>query len=421
MKLLIKNIRIVDPNHDIESVVDIYIEEGIILSIGNNISTKPKTEIFDLTGSYVSIGWMDIGTQIGEPGYEQRETLESVSNAAWHGGYTALACFPNTDPPIHTKSQVNFVLSKTVAMPVDFYPIASVSRAGYDNELTDFMDLRKAGATAFSNGSKSIQGNELLLRALDYAKASESIIINGLNDSDISRSGVMHEGRVSTSLGLEGIPCIAEDISLNQQLELAAHSRSRYIAHNISTKKAVKLVSEAKKNNPSIEATVSYLNLVATEDMLSTFDAAYKILPPLRESTDKKALIDGVKKGTIKAITSNHQPKEPEIKDLEFSRAAFGAIGLQTTFPVLNTELGSTIDKANLIACLSGGPREMLGLPVPKIAVGEKANLTLFNPELDFKLTPITNQSKSRNSPFMDKSLKGKITAVVNGSQWFVF
>jgi len=417
MELLIKNAIIVQSDNRVSSSKkDIHIKNGEILAIGKKI-VAPSAKVITSPNLHVSGGWMDIGTQIAEPGYEHRETLKTVAKAAAAGGFTSLACFPNTNPVVDNKSAIHFIKAKTKKDAVSFYPIAALSANTEGTDITEMMDLEANGAIAFSDGNKSLQNSGVLLRALQYVKSFNGVIIQKSIDNKIANSGQVHEGQMSIQLGLKGIPSIAETSSLQKDLELNRYAESNIVFHTISTEGSYKIIKAAKSNKEKVGATVAYLNLVTTENVLADFDSQYKTKPPLRSSKDQSALIKGLKDNTIDAICSNHVPLEEEQKKMEFSYAGFGAIGLQTVFPACNTALGDKISIGILCDKLSSGPRKLLGLKPIKILPKNKAELTLFDPELEWTFTDKNNLSKSKNSPYLNTTFKGKVIGIVNGKK----
>ncbi len=417
--LLIKNVTIVDPSSRLNGKKrDILInKKGIIEAIKVTIKAK-NVEILNAKDACISIGWMDVGTQVGDPGYEHREDLQTVSQAALAGGYTAIAPYPNTLPTIHSKSEVNYIKNKTNLGLVDFYPIGAISRDCEGKDITEMYDMHHSGAVAFSDGQKTIQNSGLMMRALQYVKAFDGLIMNHPQDAALASDGQMHEGRVSTSLGMKGIPSIAEELMVQRDLYLVEYAESRLHLFNISTERSVDLLKEAKSKGIDVTASVPILNLVFDETAIGEFDSNYKVLPPLREKSDIKALKRGIKNGTISLITSNHIPLDEESKNLEFPYADFGIIGLETTYALCNSHLSDVLETKDLISILAINPRKLLRLPIPSIEEGAEANLTVFNPNLEWTLTEKSIRSKSKNTPFIGQKFKGKVIAVVNNGKY---
>ncbi len=419
MRLLLKNAKVIDstsPHHG--KKVDIFIQNGIIEKVGKRISVA-DAEIIKVKDLHISMGWLDVGTQVCDPGLEHREDLETVSQAAAKGGFTGIACFPNTDPTVHSKSQVQYIIKNTKGNLVDVYPIGAVTSNCNGRDITEMYDMNKAGAVAFSDGGYSIEDNGMMMRALQYVKPFNGVIINHPHDKTTALNGQIHEGLMSTSLGMRGIPSLSEELMIIRDIYLAEYTDSRLHIHNVSTAKGVRLIKNAKKKNLKITASVAAMNLVFTDNDLESFDTHLKVLPPLRESNDIKALKKGLKEGTIDCITSNHRPWHIEAKDLEFPYAEFGAIGLETTFGVVNPNVENNLE--GVIDALSLAPRSILGLEMPSVKKGNRANLTLFNPNKIFTFEEKDIRSKSKNSPFIGKELQGEIIGVINNNLMELF
>lgn len=411
--LLIKNANIVDPNGVNSShSVDILTNKGLIAEIREDIR-HDSAKIIEGKNLQVSPGWLDIGAQVGEPGFEHREDLQSAATAAAAGGFTALACFPNTQPVIHSKSEVSFL--KNHSKLVDFHPIGALSRDCNGENLAEVYDMAASGAVAFSDGEKSIVSAGLMKRGLEYLKGINGLIINQPNDVSLSKGGQLHEGEISTKLGMKGIPALAEILMLKRDLDLLEYTNSRLHVHNISTSNSVSLIKSAKARGLSVTASVSIMHLIFDDTAVESFDPNYKLTPPLRERSDVKALIKGIKGGVIDVINSNHTPLEIEAKKLEFSYADPGIIGLETTYPLLNTHFGKQLGTETIVQLLAIKTRKVLNLPIPKIAVGEKANLTIFDPSKTWTFSKSSIQSKSKNTPFIGQQFTGKVLGVING------
>jgi dihydroorotase len=421
--LLLRNIHIIAPSQpDLDGQNrDIYINaDGKIQNIAtaNSLIADKKTRVFDAPNAHVSIGWFDVGALTGDPGLEHRETLETVSQAAMSGGYTTLAPFPNTEPVVHSKSQILYIKNKTQSFLVDFKPIGALSINADGKDMAEMLDMRAAGAIAFSDGRRTIQDAGLMLRGLQYAKIFDGLVFNRPNDKSTSPHGQMHEGVMSTSLGLPGIPSMAEEMMVQRDLHLVRYADSRLHFHNLSTARSVALVRQAKEQGLRVTASVAALNLCFSDEILRGFDTNFKVMPPLREADDIAALMEGLKDGTIDFITSNHAPIDEEGKNLEFAYADFGAIGLETTFGLVNKFLHNRFTINDLVHFLAENSRRVLDLPLPKIAEGELANLTIFDPSKEWTFTAKDIRSKSKNSPVIGDILRGAVLGVVNRGQY---
>jgi dihydroorotase len=421
MDLLIKNVTVIAPSSDYHrKAVDLLIRNGVIEEVGTGIE-EAGTDVFDATGGFVSAGWMDIGVQTGDPGFEHREDFQSVTAAAAAGGYTAIACQPNTNPPIDSKAEVLYVRTGTRGGLVDCYSVGAISKGCKGKDITEMIDMQRAGAVAFTDGKNAVQDSGLMLRALQYVTAFDGLVINQAMDAGIAGDGQLHEGYVSTSLGMKGIPNLAEELMVQRDLELLAYTSSRLHIANISTAGAVAHIRAAKAEGLDVTCSVAALNLAFDDEALWEFDTNWKVLPPLRSAADRAALHRGLQDGTIDIISSNHVPLEEELKKLEFPFAAFGAIGLETAFALARTHLEGILDLEALIACLTTRPRTLLKLDLPVIEAGQPANLTIFDPEEEWTVPAGQFYSKSNNTPLPGRTLKGRVWGVVNNRQSAIF
>lgn len=414
-KILIKNATIIDPAVKQNGKTrDILIENGIITEIKRDIPSKRGVKLIDAAGGYVSPGWIDIGVQTGDPGFEHRETLQTVTRAAAAGGFTGIACQPNTLPVVHSKSEVLYLQHRSKESLVDVLPIGAISYECKGKDMTEMYDMHDSGALAFSDGKYPIQDAGLMLRSLQYVKAFDGLIINHPQEESISHDAHLHEGVVSTTLGMRGFPSIAEALMLKRDIDLLEYSDSRLHVTNISTKEGVELLKKAKERGLNITGSTPIMNLIFEDKDLLSFDTNLKVLPPLREKTDREALIKGLKTGVLDYVSANHIPLEEETKLLEFPYAKFGAIGLQTVFPLLNTHLSRKFSIEEMVNFLAINPRKILRLPIPKIAKKEVANLTVFHPDQTWTFEAANILSKSKNTSLIGTTFKGKVLGVVN-------
>jgi dihydroorotase len=422
MDVLLKNARLVQDNK-ISEPQDVLILKGVIAALGTALSAPDGIPVQDLQNACVSPGWLDIGTQTADPGYEHREDLYSVAQAAAAGGYTALACFPNTQPAIHSKTELLYIQNKTRNAPIRFYPIGAVSQSCEGKDLAELFDMHAAGAIAFSDGGKAVQDAGLLLRALQYAQSFNGLIMNEPHHKTIAGGGQMHEGLASTMLGLKGIPALAEEMMVQRDLSLLEYAGGRLHIHLVSTAKSVAMIRAAKKAGMPVTASVAVANLCFTDEVLlgktpfgeenGAFDANWKVQPPLRSKEDVEALLEGLKDGTIDVICSNHVPWDEEAKNLEYPYADFGMSTLETTFAFCRTFLRDTLSITTLVEKLCYGPRRVLGVPVEGIRVGARADLSIFDPDGEWVYAEKTVKSKSKNNPALNKTLKGKVLGIV--------
>jgi len=417
MHLLIKNAKVIDSRSDFHlGQVDLLIRDGLIAQVGTGLQSE-RAMVIEREGLHVSPGWLDLGVTVGDPGHEQREDLESAAAAAAAGGFTAIAVQPNTDPAIDTKGGARYVRQQSMGQLVDCYPLGAVSHGCAGKELTEMIDMQRAGAIAFTDGHHPIQHSGLMMRGLQYVKAFGGVLINRPQDKHLSVEGQMHEGAVSTALGMKGIPSLSEELMVQRDLYLAEYTGSRLHLAFLSTAGAVERVREAKLRGLQVTCSVAPLNLAFGEEALQTFDTYFKVMPPLRSREDVRALQEGVADGAIDLITSNHVPLEEELKKLEFPFAGFGAAGLETVFPLTWKALQPRVSLEDLVERLAIRSRELVGLETPVIGEGVAANLTLFEPESRWTVQPEDLRGKSHNNPLIGQQLQGRVVGLINNNQ----
>jgi dihydroorotase len=415
MKYLIKKARIVTPSSTSQRK-DILIENGRIVKISKSISEN-KATIITSKNIHVCIGFCDIGTHIGEPGYEERETIQSISESAANGGYTCLAPFPNLNPVIDNKSSIRFLQTEFERSIVHIMPIGAISKNCEGENISEMMDMHHHGAIAFSDGMKSIQDTGLLLRTLLYTKATNSLVIHHPEDNALTSDAQMHEGQVSTSLGLSGNPEESEIIMVKRDIDLSNYAESKICLHNISSGSSIELIKKAKAKKNHLFCSVPFMNLLHSDEDLREFNTKFKVNPPLRTHHDKKLLIKGIINNTIDYIASNHTPIDLEHKDLEFYRSSFGASTLDTVFSSLLTVSDDKMTLNKIIEKLAYGSRHVLGISIPKIEENELAELCVFDPTLKWTVSSSKIFSKSKNNPYIGGELQGKILAIFNKKQ----
>ena len=421
MDLLIKAAKIVDSGSSLNGKInDILIENGSIKKIAPQISADKTIPLFESNNLHVSIGWFDMQVNFNDPGLEHIEDLQSGCKAAAHGGFTGVACMPSMHTPTQSKSEIEYILNKTANNIVEVLPVGALSQKLEGKEMTEMFDMHSAGAIAFSDNKKAVNDAGLLSRSLLYAKGFGAKIIHYAEDAQLAHGGKMNEGEMSTRLGVKGIPALAEELMVARDISLAEYNNAPLHLSTISTAASVELVRKAKKNGIAITAGVAVMNLVATENELIEFDSNYKVKPPLRTKQDQKALWEALKDGTIDVICSDHSPQDIESKEREFDTAAFGAIGLESAFALINSH-NNTLSLEELIGKISLAPRKVLDVKVPQLKEGSAANLSLFNPEESWTFQPSDIHSKSKNTPFIGKNLKGKVIGIVNKNQVLKF
>jgi len=414
MKYLIKDCKIIDKQSKLNGKrVDILIEKGKISDIKKGI-THDKANVIKGKNLCVSVGWMDIGTHLGEPGYEHRETFESLANAALSGGYTDIATMPQSLPAIQSKAQIKNLIRAGQSNGVDIHPLGALSNDLKGENITEFVDMHHGGAVGFTDGLSTVEKGGLLMRALQYVKSFDGVILHHPNDSSLSNDDLIHEGEVSTSMGMKGSPSLAEELTVYRDVQLNAYAESRLCIHLVSSSNAVAIIKSQKKKENSITAGVSYLNLIKTDEDLVTFDSNLKVKPLLRSTKDRRSLQKAVADDVLDYISSNHTPLEIEKKHLEYPYAAHGAIGLETTFAALHSFASKNIELDTIIEKLTIGPRSVLQLESPSLEVGQDAKLTVFDPSIEWTYEKSDIKSSSKNSPFIGSTFTGKVIATIN-------
>lgn len=419
MNILLREAKILDPQSPHHNkVANIHIKDGQIVSIDKK--EHRADTIVESKGLCVSPGWFDMRAHFNDPGHEHKEDLTSGAQAAAFGGFTGVSVLPNTNPVLQTKSNVEYVLSKSRDFVTDILPMAAVTLDTKGEDLTEMLDLHKAGAVAFTDGEHPLWHTDITLKALIYLQKVDGLLINHPEDQLLTKFASMNEGTMSTLLGLKGMPALAEHLMIKRDLDLLKYAGGKIHFSNITSKESVNLIKKAKKRGYAVTCDVSVHHLVHTDEDLSGYDSNYKINPPLRTAKDRQALIRGLNEGVIDVITSSHFPQDEESKKLEFDKAEFGILGLQTLLPSL-LSMTPDLESSTWLEKLTSNPRQILKLPVVKIDQKESANLTLFDPRAKWTLDDQTNQSKSRNSPFYGQALTGKVKAVINSNKFQIF
>ena len=419
MQLLLKQVKIIDPTSAHHGQTkDVLLRNGVIQSIRNSISEDVRT--LRWKGACISPGWVDIGAFVGDPGLEHIETLESLCQTAMLGGFTRVAVLPNTEPSLQSKSEIEYIIRRSEKEIVDVLPIGAMTTHCKGEHLAEMIDMHHAGAIAFSDGMRPTQNPGLLLRALEYVSQFGGMIMNHPNTKGLKPNGLVHEGEVSVSLGLQGIPSIAETMMVKRDIEILRYSESKLHIQNISCKESLDLIRQAKEEGLNLTASVASLNLAYTSSKVQDFDVNFKVLPPLRTEEDRQALIEGVVDGTIDAITSNHRPVDLERKALEFAYADFGISNLQTSFHAALIGLGEK-GLQGIIQGMSTGPRNILGLTPATIEKNNEAEITIFHPGMEQMISPHQFASKSKNNPFLNENLAGTVLGIIKGKHVSVF
>jgi len=414
---LLRNVKVVDPtgpHHD--TTVDILIRNGVIAKVAARISAKDARAV-NYEGAHASPGWVDLRAHFREPGEEWKAGLANGLDAAAAGGFTAVAVLPSTKPVTDDRAGIGYLLQRAQGHPVQLLPIGALTQGLKGEQLAELYDQQQAGAVAFGDDQRTIRNSRLMMLALQYSSGvGAAPVMVYPNDPDLSRGGQMHEGPMSTRLGLKGLPPVAETLQLQRDLALQAYAGGHLHVSTISTAESVALIREAKARKQHITASVAAHNLLLDDGCLRGFETCYKVTPPLRDLEHIEALRDGVKDGTIDAIVSDHRPEDREHKVLEFGQAAFGIIGLETAFAVANTAVKGRMSLRRLIERFTHGPRAVLGTPLVHIVEGTTANITLFDPELNWVCGEQDLVSKSHNTPFLGQRLTGRPLGIVSGT-----
>lgn len=415
MSTLLKNATIIaatSPYHLQKK--DILISNtGTIDKIAENISNEGVDKVITLENLHISAGWFDTSVSLGEPGFEERETIKHGLQVAAKSGFTSIAVNANTNPIIDSKSDVEFLINKANNSATNLYPIAALTQKSKGIEMAELYDMQQSGAIAFGDYNKAVENDNLMKVALLYAQNFNGLILSFPKNNAIAGEGIANEGIQSTKLGLKGIPALAEHIHIARDLFLLEYTGGKLHIPTISSAKSVDLIKEAKQKGMRVTCSVSAHHLTLTDEELNEFDSNFKTAPPLRTKQDIKALQEGVKTGVIDIITSDHNPIDIEHKKVEFSEAKDGVIGLESVFAAIN----SVLEISEFINCISTNPKTIFGIANLEIKEGEKADITLFNPEGETTFLKENILSTSKNSPFVNKILKGKVYGIFANNQ----
>lgn len=412
MNIILKTAKVIDPASPFHNqTVDIQIENGVITNIANQIDNNEFEQV-KYDNLHISQGWFDSSVCLGEPGFEERENIAHGLEVAAKSGFTQVAVEPNTHPIVDSQSIVSFIKQKAFGQTTELFPIGALTMKSEGNDLAELFDMKNAGAIAFGDYKKSIQNANVLKIALQYVQDFDGLVIAFSQDNSIKGKGVANEGVESTKLGLKGIPTLAEEVQIARNLFLLEYTGGKIHFPTISTAKSVELIKEAKLKGLNVTCSTAVHLLTMTDEKLNDFDTRFKVLPPLRDEANRQALINGVLDGTIDCITSEHNPLDIEHKKLEFNSASNGTIGLESAFAALNTVLPIEVVIAKLTAA-----RTIFKIEEQPIAVGNKVNLTLFNPKKEYIFTKEDILSKSKNSAFLNHAMNGEVYGVINGDR----
>ncbi|MET6990470.1 dihydroorotase [Sediminicola arcticus] len=414
MNILLKSVKIFDINNKDLHLKhrDILIKNGIIEKIAVKIETPSKTKVIEQSNLHVSVGWFDSSVSFGEPGYEERETISNGLQTAAKSGFTDIVLNPTSHPIPDSSSDIVFLKNAAKGHATNMYPLGCLTVRGEGRDLAELYDMKSAGAIGYYDFKHAVENSNLLKIALQYAQNFNGLVMSFPMDLKIAGKGLVNEGEVSTRLGLKGIPSLAEELQIARDLFILEYTGGKLHIPTISTSRSVKLIAEAKKKGLDVSCSVAIHNLFFTDERLVEFDTHYKTMPPLRTYNDVKALLKGLKDGTIDMVTSDHIPMDIEQKRVEFDNAESGSIGLESAFGGLNI----LFDFDLTIALLTKG-RERFGLKTPIIKEGEIATLTLFDPDLEYTFDVRNILSTSKNSMFLSTKLKGKAVGIISNGQ----
>lgn len=413
MAVLIRQAKVADPASDFhDQTVDILVADGIIRTIQPTIEAGDH-EVISGAGLIVSPGWVDVFADYREPGYEHKETIHSGLEAAAAGGFTDVFLLPNTNPVADNKSIVQYIRQKATSHAVQVHVLGALSQGTEGKVLAEMMDMRAHGAVAFTDGWKPVQNPNLMLKALEYVRAFEGVVVQVPVESSLTAGGLMHEGPLSTRMGMPGIPVLAETLLLHRDIELLRYTGSRLHVSGISSAAGVEMIRRAKAEGLQISCSVTPYHLALTDESLQTYDSLYKVNPPLRSAADRDALIAGLADGTIDCIASHHRPQEWDAKAKEFDYAADGMNLQELAFPVLLQGVGDSVPLSRLVDALALAPRKIFGLPDARIAKGAAA-LTIFTMDQPTRTEVGARKSLSANNPFLGQELRGRVIGIVN-------
>jgi len=415
LKLLLKGGTIIDPTQNYNQVADLLIENGLVSKIGENLSTT-GAEVFDAQGLVIAPGFVDMHVHLREPGLEAKEDIASGTKAAAAGGFTTIACMPNTKPVVDQAIIVSGILHRAqLEGVVNVKVIGALSKGQQGKELAEIGDMILSGAVAISDDGSSLDNNRLFKIGLEYTSMFGCPVISHAEDESLVDEGVMHEGAVSAMLGMKGRPSVAEDIAVARDIMLAEYTDSQlHIAH-VSSKGAVELIRQAKKRGVKVTAEATPHHLTLTDEAVKTFNTAAKVNPPLRSADHVAALLEGLKDGTLDAIATDHAPHAFEEKDIEFRQAPPGFAGLETALGVILTELYHTgkFTLVEIIEKMSTAPASILNIEAGSLKAGAPADIAIIDTELEWTVDSSAFYTKGKHTPFDKKILKGKAVATI--------
>lgn len=412
MSLLVKQVRIVDgrsPHHG--DIVDLLIQDGIVSAIGDQLEAA-GIDVWHREGACIAPGFVDLFADYCEPGFEHHETISSGLQVARAGGYTDVFVVPNTKPATCNKAAIQFLINSAEGAATNILPLGAVSQDLEGKALAEMLDMRLHGAIAFTDGWKSIQSAGLLMKALEYVRAFDGVIIQIPLDLSVVAGGLMHEGALSTRLGMLGVPTLAETTMLYRDIELLRYTSSKLHITGVSTAASVNMIRNAKMEGLSVTCSVTPYHLALTDQSLESYDSLYKVTPVLREESDRRALIAGLADGTIDCVASHHRPRDWDAKAREFEYAADGIAIQELAFPIVWRAVAGAVDLERVVDAFSTAPRRIFGLANDGVQEGAPAAFTLFHPQQTTRLNQVLKKSASANNPFLNLDLPGKVLGI---------
>ncbi|MFM8314691.1 MAG: dihydroorotase [Deltaproteobacteria bacterium] len=411
--LVIRKARIFDPSQNLDVVGDILIQNGKIEALGTQVTVPPGKSITELNaqGWLATPGWIDIHTHLREPGQTHKETIRTGTEAAAAGGFTSIACMANTKP-VNDSSFITTYIQQKVASEssINVYPIGAITKGLEGQELAEIGSMWEAGIVAISDDGKTVMNSYLMRKALDYSKRFNLAVVCHAEDAHLKGRGVMNEGFNSARFGLRGIPKASEEIIVARDLLLTELTGARLHVAHVSTAGSVALIREAKRRGIQVTAEVTPHHLTLTDEVVGTYDTNTKVAPPLREPQDIEAVTEALADGTIDALASDHAPHSVEDKEVEYDHAEFGMVGLETAFPLYyRVALQKGVSLKRIISAMTHKPAEIIGIPKGTLKVGADADITIFDPDMKYRINKNEFRSKSKNTPFDGWDVQGKV------------